>query len=124
MMDRDGTAATPTDYACPRCGGTLRERRDGASLVYECRIGDNFTAAELWVEHCAARNRTIRAAVRSLEENAALAWELAAWTRQRGNTAAAARLEEEAGAEERHLEQARRMLDGLEGEGEDAGLGG
>jgi hypothetical protein len=67
-----------TDYVCPRCGGALQERRDGARLVYECGIGDAFSAAEPWVEPATARNQSVRATIRSLAESAALARALAA----------------------------------------------
>ena len=51
---------------------------------------------------------------RALAENAALARELAAWSRGRGKLTAAARIAEEAELEELYHEQVRRMLEGLE----------
>ena len=105
---------TPGGYVCPRCGGALWERRDGADPTFECRIGHPFEALELWVAHCAARNAALEAAARALAENAALARKLAAWSRERGNVTAAARIEEEAALEERYYQQVWRMLEGLE----------
>ncbi len=104
----------PSGFVCPRCGGALWEQGDGASLRFECRIGDAFSAAELWIEHCAARNRALQSAARALAENAALAHKLAAWTREHGNPAAAVRLAEEAETEDRFLEQVQEMLRGVE----------
>ena len=104
----------PSGYVCPTCGGALWERRNGGDPAFEYRIGHPFEALDLWVAHCAARNTALQAAARALAENAALARELAAWSRERGNLAAAARIEEEAALEERYHEQVRGMLEGLE----------
>ena len=105
-------------FACPRCGGALWVRHDGESTSFECRIGDAFSAMQLWIEHCAARNEALLEAARHLAENAALARELAAWANERGDARAAARLAEEANYEARGYEQVRRLLDGLETEDE------
>jgi two-component system chemotaxis response regulator CheB len=82
-------------------------------LSFACRIGHRFEAAQLWVEHCTARNRALQSAARSLAENAALARRLAGWTRQQGNLEAARQLEEEALEEDRLYEQVRHMIEGL-----------
>lgn len=113
----------PSGFVCPACGGALWEHRRagearpkeqaGGEPFFECRIGHRFAAARLWIEHCAARNRALACAARSLAENAALARRLAAWTREQGNDEAAARLEEEAADEDRLYEQVRATLDGL-----------
>jgi two-component system chemotaxis response regulator CheB len=100
-------------FVCPACGGALWEDGAGDGLRFECRIGDTFSAAELWIEHCAARNTVLKYAHRALAENAALAHKLAGWTRARGNEAAAVRLEEEAADDQRLGEQVARMLEGL-----------
>jgi hypothetical protein len=57
------------------------------------RIGDAFSAAELWIEHCAARNRALKRGQRALAENTALALKVAEWTRGRGAHASALRLD-------------------------------
>jgi hypothetical protein len=109
--DRDGGAS---GFVCPRCGGALWDRPEGASARFECRIGDAFSALELWVEHCAARNRALLAAARALAENAALARKLAGWADTQGNAEAAARLAGEAEYEDRAYAQVRELLDGLD----------
>ena len=98
---------------CPRCGGSLWEQRDGASVSYECRIGDRFSEADVWIEHCVARNQVLLTAARFLAENAALARRIASSAEARGETAVAARLEEEAREEDRLYAQVRAMLEGL-----------
>jgi hypothetical protein len=83
------------------------------ALGFECRIGHRFAAAQLWIDHCAARNRAVQSAARALAENAALARRLARWTREQGNLAAAAELEREADEEDRLYEQVRHMVEDL-----------
>ena len=100
-------------FMCPRCGGSLWERRDGTSVSYECRIGDRFSEAEVWIEHSVTRNQALVTAARALAENAALARHIAASAQRRGDTAVAARLETEAQEEDRLYAQVRSMLDGL-----------
>ena len=100
-------------FTCPRCGGALWERRDGTSVSYECRIGDRFSEAEVWIEHSVARNQALLTAARALAENAALARRIAASAEARGDTAVAARLEQEAREEDRLYAQVRAMLEGL-----------
>lgn len=90
------------------------ERQDGPDPAFECRIGHAFEALELWVTHCAVRNAALERAARALAENAALARKLTAWSRERGNLAAAVRIEEEAELEDLYYQQVQRMLEGLE----------
>ncbi len=122
-MQPDEPRGMASGFVCPRCGGTLWERpgSDGHSaetaeartLQFDCRIGHRFQAAQLWIEHCAERNRAVQSAARALAENAALARRLATWTREQGNLAAAAELERAAAEEGQLFEQVLRMVDGL-----------
>ena len=119
----DDQPAGLTGYICPRCGGALSRREDGhgpGDDEYRCRIGYAFTAAEVWIEHCAMRNRALGAAARALAENADLARALAERARSLGQGALAERLEEEARAEERHVGTIVEMLEEI-GAGEAEG---
>lgn len=116
-MYLEGRDSVPSSFVCPTCGGALWPREDGGkagpdATSVECRIGHRFEAAQLWIEHCAARNRALEHAARWLAENAVLAHRLAGWTRQHGNPEAAASLEREAAEENRLFEQVRRMAEG------------
>ena len=114
-MHHDRPVGVSSGYVCPRCGGGLWERRDGdGASVYACRIGHAFSAEQLWIEHCAARNRAIGAAARSVVENAAVARALAEQARALGREALAARLEQEAASEEHYVGQLLAMIEGLE----------
>ena len=116
-MQHDHRPTQPTNgasgFVCPRCGGALWERGDGTSTSFECRVGDRFSEAEMWIEHSAARNQALLVAARALAENAALARRLAASAERRGDSAVAARLEQEAQDEDRLYAQVRAMLEGL-----------
>ena len=101
-----------TGYICPECGGALSHQTNGSGPgKYQCRIGHAFTPAEVWIEHCAMRNRALAAAARVLAENADLARALAEQATTLGNAALAARLEEEARSEERYIGQILEMLE-------------
>jgi len=100
-------------FVCPRCGGALWERDDGGVSSFECRIGDRFTEAEMWIAHSVTRNRALLTAARALAEHAALARRLAESAESRGDTGVAARLDEEASDEDRLYAQVRAMTDGL-----------
>jgi hypothetical protein len=121
-MQRDDRANGARGLVCPRCGGTLRERRNGGPSGPEPRIGDPASAARLWIEQCTVRNRALLEGTRALADNAALARRLAAWARGRGDLHISTRLDEEARMEDECLRQVQQMLDGLEGTG--PGIGG
>jgi two-component system, chemotaxis family, protein-glutamate methylesterase/glutaminase len=116
---RDDPSTELTGYICPDCGGALSKRvgtngtrKDGTS-EYECRIGHTFTPAQLWIETCAMRNRALGAAARSVAETVDLARALAAEARADGNEILAARLEDTARTDERHIESLLEMLEDL-----------
>ena len=111
--DPEGRAS---GFICPLCGGALWEHPEREEARFQCRIGDAFSALELWIEHCSTRNRALKMAARELAENAALARHLAAWAHARGDVDVARRLEEEAVAEDTAYEQVQAMLDGLGGD--------
>ena len=100
-------------FMCPRCGGALWERSQGTSVSYECRIGDRFSEADVWIEHSVTRNHALLTAARALAENAALARRIASSAADRGDTTVAVRLEQEAQEEDRLYTQVRAMLEGL-----------
>jgi two-component system chemotaxis response regulator CheB len=102
-----------TGFICPQCGGALWEQRKDTSASYECRIGDRFSEAEVWIEHSVVRNQALLTAARALAKNAALARHIAASAQARGDSVVAVRLEQEAQEEDRLYGQVRAMLEGL-----------
>ena len=102
-----------TGFVCPRCGGALWKIDESGVPRFDCRIGDAFSAAELWMEHCAKRNTALRWAERVLAENAALARSLAEFVHTQGNQAAERGLLQEADADDARSQEIGRMLDGV-----------
>lgn len=109
----DHASNKASGFVCPRCGGAIWEHDTGDSMSFECRIGDRFSEAEMWIAHSVTRNRAILTAARALAENAALARRIAASAERRGDTGVASRLEAEAQEEDRLYAQVRAMIDGL-----------
>ena len=101
-----------TGYICPRCGGAISRRTDGDGVSgYQCRIKHAFTPEQFWIETCAMRNGALAAAARASAEKVDLARTLSREARNLGNNPLAARLEDEAEAEERQLGQLLVMLE-------------
>ncbi len=75
--DRDYFGGTPSVYTCPECHGTLWETEDENVLRFRCRVGHAYTAESLVADQLSALESTLWAALRALEENAALYYRLA-----------------------------------------------
>jgi two-component system, chemotaxis family, protein-glutamate methylesterase/glutaminase len=63
---------TPTELACPDCGGALWEREDGELVRFGCRVGHVYSPESLVAEHGKALEQALWAALRGLEERADL----------------------------------------------------
>ena len=74
--DRDrggnGPSGEPSGFTCPECGGTLYERRGEKLDHFRCRTGHAYSPESLLAQQAEALEATLWAALRSLEENAAL----------------------------------------------------
>ncbi|MDY7225847.1 chemotaxis protein CheB [Hyalangium rubrum] len=99
----------PSHFACPDCGGVLFEMDDTGMLRYRCRVGHGYTAESLIHEQVTHVDSAMWAAVRALEENAALARRLAAQAREREHLHSARRYETRAETAEHQA----RVLRGL-----------
>lgn len=86
-----GVPGSPTGMSCPRCGGVLGEQAEGGELKLECRTGHVVLLDALLDAKASAVEDALWAAVRALEEKAALAWRLSQRAYQRDDTEAAAR---------------------------------
>jgi two-component system chemotaxis response regulator CheB len=82
-----------TGISCPSCGGVLWEHRDPAAISFRCRIGHAFSSASLFDAQSGALDLALWAAVRALEERAALGRRLAQRLRTRGQPRLALRYE-------------------------------
>lgn len=65
-------AGQPSAFACPDCGGVLWELEEKGFLRFRCRVGHAFTARHLGAEQRHAVETALWAALRALEESAAL----------------------------------------------------
>jgi two-component system chemotaxis response regulator CheB len=86
----------PSAFTCPECRGALWELRDGDLLRFRCHVGHAFSAESLMADQAEALETALRAALRLLEENAALARRMSARASERNHTTSMTRFEETA----------------------------
>jgi two-component system chemotaxis response regulator CheB len=95
-------------FTCPDCRGALWELRDGDLLRFRCHVGHAFSAESLMADQSEELENALWAALRSLEENAALARRMAARASEREHTVSVMQFEENARRVEQHAEVIRR----------------
>lgn len=96
----------PSPFSCPECHGVLWELEEHDHLRFRCRVGHAYTAASLRVALSEATEAALWAAMRVLEEKAALLRRMAA----RSDTRFAGLRREEATGYEEHAETIRAIL--------------
>ena len=107
----DEGEGVPSAFSCPECGGVLWELKDGNRVRFRCRVGHAYSMKSLREEQADTLEATLWAAMRALEEKAALE------TRMLGSmtdSRIVTRLKEQAEADREHAEVLRRMLTGQE----------
>jgi two-component system chemotaxis response regulator CheB len=70
------TAGTPAPVVCPVCQGVLSEAQTGEFEYFRCHVGHAFSMESLIREQSEGLERALWAAVRALEESAALSQRL------------------------------------------------
>ncbi len=80
--DREGKGV-PSGFTCPECGGTLFEREKAEIVHFRCRTGHAYSPESLVSKQTEALEATLWAALRALEENAALARRMERWMIER-----------------------------------------
>jgi two-component system chemotaxis response regulator CheB len=112
--DRDigenGPAGEPSGFTCPDCGGSLYERPGEKPLHFRCRTGHAFSPESLLAKQGDALDAALWAALRSLEENAAMSRRMEKRARESGNESSRKRYERRAHATEKHAQVLRSML--------------
>ena len=98
----------PSVFACPECHGVLWERKQGKLLRYRCRVGHAYTADSLKSELGEASERALWAAMRALEEKAAMARRMS--TAATGPKNFVERLKDQADADEGNAKVLRKMI--------------
>jgi two-component system chemotaxis response regulator CheB len=97
-------------FTCPDCRGALWELRDGDLLRFRCHVGHAFSAESLMADQSEELENALWAALRSLEENAALARRMAARAGERNQAISVTQFEENARQVEQHAAVIRQVL--------------
>jgi len=71
-VEKDIHAGRPSVFGCPECGGVLWEINQEGLLRFRCRVGHAYTAHHLRAEQRQVVETALWAALRALEESAAL----------------------------------------------------
>lgn len=99
-------AGKPSEFACPECHGVMWEMEEGQLLRFRCRVGHAYTADALRMALSDSIEEALWAAIRALDEKAALLRRLGSRIGRRiGNEYV-----EEAQAVDKHVETIRKML--------------
>jgi two-component system chemotaxis response regulator CheB len=107
--DRE-TPSKPSEFTCPECGGSLWESPEHEVIHFRCRTGHAYAPESLLAKQTDSLEQSLWAAVRALEENAALARRMEKWMSTRHADAGKERYAQRAREAEAHAEVLRRIL--------------
>lgn len=108
VEELEGTErGTPAELVCPLCQGVLTEAQPGVFQHFRCHVGHAFSLESLVSEQSEAMERALWAAVRSLEESAALSSRLSSVEK---NDALSERFAERARTQTEQAELIRQIL--------------
>jgi two-component system chemotaxis response regulator CheB len=94
----DPQRGDPSGFTCPECGGGLWEADEAGAPVYRCRTGHGFSSEILLASQSDVVEAAMWAAVRALEERAAMTRRMAHRSRSRGRRVTVQRFERQANA--------------------------
>ena len=110
VIEDENRPGTPSQFACPECGGVLWEMDEPGMLRFRCRVGHAYTAKHLQLEQGQSVENALWAAVRALEEGVSLFRRMAKAATARNNSQLATRYEERAREKLAHVELLRKLL--------------
>jgi two-component system, chemotaxis family, protein-glutamate methylesterase/glutaminase len=100
-------SGVPSPFSCPECGGVLWESKDEGTLSFRCRVGHAYSVASLVADQERGVEDALWAAMRALEEKAALATRMSEST---GDHRSFERLREQAQSDRDYAETIRSIL--------------
>ena len=100
----------PAGVTCPECHGTLYDRRDEAGIGFICRVGHAYSPESLAAAKSEEIDAALWAAVRALEESAALSRRLQHRMEGIGKGGMERRYAERASDSERYADVLRKIL--------------
>jgi two-component system chemotaxis response regulator CheB len=109
-MEHLDAIGTRSRLVCPECSGILWEVSDTRPRRFRCHTGHAFTLRSLEACHAVGTDQAIWSALRALQEREALLRLMACDSRERGDPAEAARLEDEARHVGRHATQLQQFV--------------
>ena len=98
-------------FGCPNCGGVLFTVPDDAVLRFRCQIGHGWTAAALHRTHDESTEAALGAALRALEEKAALSRRLADRAEAEGRPLSVVQFREAAESADRSANELNRLVE-------------
>ncbi|HEY4574512.1 MAG TPA: chemotaxis protein CheB, partial [Thermoanaerobaculia bacterium] len=108
--DEDGSlTGDPSGLTCPACGGALFEKPGESPVHFRCRTGHAYSPESLAASQTETLDAALWAALRSLEETAALARRMEKRARGRDHPAAGQRYQQRARDADQHAALLRTM---------------
>ncbi len=109
-FEMDDQTSPRTLLTCPECGGVLWELSEQGILRYQCQVGHIFSGESMIAEQDGAVEYALWAAVRVLEERAALSRRMASRSKERGSKRSAEIFNRTAGEAESKADTIRDLL--------------
>jgi two-component system chemotaxis response regulator CheB len=106
----EGVPNRNTILTCPECGGVLWHLDEDKLVRYRCHVGHTFSEESLLVEQSNAVESALWAAVRVLEEKAALTSRMAAKAKKDSFSRSARRFSDQAENAERSADIIRELI--------------
>jgi two-component system chemotaxis response regulator CheB len=100
----------PSGLTCPECGGALFDKREEAMIGFRCRVGHAYSPESLAAAQSQEIDAALWAAVRALEEHAALSRRLEQRMASSGKSGIEIRYARRANDAERYADVLRRIL--------------
>ena len=109
-LNNNEQVGKPSAFSCPECGGVLWELEDGSLLRFRCRVGHAFSSESVLAEQTEALEKSLWAALKTLDEKVSLSRRMAERARENGREWLARRFEDQLQEAEQHAVLLRKIL--------------